>query len=65
MQNGTKQLDQIIVKMETDIGLLENTKTKLEEKDKKLTELITKYENAEKDFNVDEVYGPNEPIYKQ
>ena len=51
--------------METDIGLLENTKTKLEEKDKKLNDLIVKYENAEKDFNIDEVYGPNEPIYKQ
>lgn len=65
LQNGTRQLDQIIHKMETDISLLENTKTKLDEKDKKLDELIAKYEHAEKDFNVDDVYGPNEPIYKQ
>lgn len=65
LQNGNKQLEQIINKMQTDIGLLENTKTKLEEKEKKLDELITKYESAEKDFNVDDVYGPNEPIYKQ
>lgn len=65
LQNGSKQLNQIVTKMETDIGLLENTKNKLDEKDKKLDELISKYENAEKDFCVDEVYGPNEPIYKQ
>jgi len=65
LQSGTRQLDQIIHKMETDIGLLENTKAKLDEKDKKLDELIIKYESAEKDFNVDDVYGPNEPIYKQ
>lgn len=65
LQGGTKQLDQIILKMETDISLLDNTKSKLEEKDKKLNELIAKYESAEKDFNVDDVYGPNEPIYKQ
>ena len=65
LQAGTKQLNQIILKMETDISLLENTKSKLEEKDKKLDELIAKYESAEKDFNVDDVYGPNEPIYKQ
>ena len=50
LQTGTKRMDQIIHKMKTNIGLLENTNAKLDEKVKKLDELIAKYENAEEDF---------------
>lgn len=65
LNKGKKELDSILKKMSNDTLTLQKTKQQLEQFNQQLDQAITKAETEQEKFNVDDAYGPAEPLFKQ
>ncbi|KAI1304614.1 Tumor susceptibility -like protein [Halotydeus destructor] len=65
LENGKRKLEEITRRMENEMIELADTKEKLTEKDNQLKELLSKHESQETQVDIDEAFGPSEPLYKQ
>jgi ESCRT-I complex subunit TSG101 len=65
LTDGKRELESIIQKMENDTLTLQETKRQIEQRSEQLDQALVKVEQDQDKFNVDESYGPNEPLFKQ
>lgn len=65
LNSGKSKLEGIMTKMENEMVELENTKSEFSSKNAQLTEIIKKHEDNSKHIEIDDAFGPNEPLYKQ
>lgn len=66
LENGRKKLENILTKIETESVEITESKRLLEEKNNQFQEIINKLENSQDTPpDIEEAFGPMEPIYKQ
>ena len=65
LERGRKRLEDMIAKMETETVEATEAKKVLEEKNVQYQALIVKYKDANETPDIDEAFGPMEPLYKQ
>lgn len=65
LEKGRKKLEEMIAKMETEAVSVIEAKSVLEEKNVQYQGLITKYAEHKETPDIDEAFGPMEPLYKQ
>ena len=66
LEKGRDKLNDLLSRMETDLVLINESKSQLEDKDRQFTEIINKLQDcSEKPPNIEEAFGPLEPLYKQ
>ncbi|RWS30997.1 tumor susceptibility protein-like protein [Leptotrombidium deliense] len=65
LNKGKAKLEEIMTKIENETVELEDTKRELVTKNSHLSNLITKHESDSKNVEIDDAFGPNEPLYKQ
>ena len=65
LERGRKKLEDMISKMETETVAVTEAKQILEEKNSQYQSLIVKYKDSNETPDIDEAFGPMEPLYKQ
>lgn len=65
LERGKRRLEEMMSKMETEMIDLAETRKQLESKDREFRELILKSKSGKNQPNIDESFGPMEPLYKQ
>lgn len=65
LEKGRRKLEEMISRMENEAVELTDVKSQLEEKNNHYESLIIKYRDTNKEPDIDEAFGPIEPLYKQ
>lgn len=66
LEKGREKLNDLLSRMETDLISIAESKSQLEAKDRQFAEVIIKLQDCcEKPLNIEEAFGPLEPLYKQ
>ena len=65
LERGKRKLEEIMSKMEAEAVALSETKDQLRERDAQLDVLIAKHTDNDKQDDIDDAFGPMEPLYKQ
>jgi ESCRT-I complex subunit TSG101 len=65
LNKGKAKLEEMMVRMEREVTEIEETKRQLQAKNSQLGEILAKHENNGNTPNIDEAFGPTEPLYKQ
>jgi len=65
LERGTRTLDTIISNCEKEAAELLDAKSHMEKLDIHYQSLILKYKDSEETPDIDEAFGPTEPVYKQ
>lgn len=65
LEKGRTKLDNLVKEIETNLVELSKCRENIQAKDSKLSELVTKMELSENQLNIDEYFGPVQPLYKQ
>ncbi|KAH9415070.1 hypothetical protein DERP_013540 [Dermatophagoides pteronyssinus] len=65
LKKGRTKLDDLVKDIETNLVELSKCKEKIQAKDSKISELVAKMESSENQLNIDEYFGPVQPLYKQ
>lgn len=65
LEKGRRKLEEMITRMENEAVELSETKRVLDEKNNHYQALIVKYRDSNQEPDIDEAFGPIEPLYKQ
>lgn len=65
LEKGRQKLDDMITRMENETIELTETKRLLDEKNTQYQSLIAKHRDSDAEADIDEAFGPIEPLYKQ
>lgn len=65
LEKGRRKLEEMISRMENETVELSETKRSLEERSSHYQALILKYKDSSHEPDIDEAFGPIEPLYKQ
>lgn len=65
LNNGKQKLDNIVKTIENNLVQLSECKEKLKSKDAKVDDCLAKADSTKETLNIDEYFGPVQPLYKQ
>ncbi|CAG2108055.1 unnamed protein product, partial [Medioppia subpectinata] len=65
LNKGKQKLEDIMRRMEDEMIEINDSKQELSAKSAQLSEVISKCDDKEKTVDIDEVFGPTQPLYKQ
>ncbi len=65
LNKGKTKLEDIIRRMEDEMIEINDCKQQLNAKNAQLSELISKCDDSDKTVDIDEAFGPTQPLYKQ
>lgn len=65
LNKGKRKLEDIMRRMDDEMIEINECKQQLDAKNLQLTELIAKFDESEKTLDIDDVFGPTQPLYKQ
>lgn len=63
--NGRKDVERMMEQMRKDLDDLESCKRQLKSRNSQIDDLLLKLEKNLKKNDIDEAFGPQEPLYKQ